>query len=130
MIIQDLTTKLKSFMNSQFDKGYIKSADETYLPYPQACHSIIFVRKCYVDVFNLILGEIVNVSMFFAISGTSGIGKSLFFVYILYRLKEDVFIQNLVLKPTKIVFQQANAYYCCDMEKYHQLIHNISYQVV
>jgi hypothetical protein len=52
----------------------------------------------------------------FAISGTPGIGKSLFFVYILYRLMRDYVKKSLSLRPNRIVYQTVTEYTCFDIE--------------
>jgi len=53
----------------------------------------------------------------FAISGTSGIGKSLFFVYILNRLMKDFSEKTLSLKPNRILYQMGNSYRCFDLQQ-------------
>jgi hypothetical protein len=81
--ISDLTAQLKSFANAQLVEGCIQSQDQAFLPYPHDEIKKLYVRKCYQDVFHLLIQHInLNVKSF-AISGTPGIGMSLFFVYIL-----------------------------------------------
>ncbi|KAI8893039.1 hypothetical protein BC833DRAFT_609747 [Globomyces pollinis-pini] len=115
MEISDLTAQLQSFTNAQFVDGCLQSINDTYVPFPQNEIKKIFVRKCYEDVFDLLLNNIKMKS--FAVSGTSGIGKSLFFVYILYRLIKDFKMKTLPLKPNHIVYQISNQYFCFDLEK-------------
>jgi hypothetical protein len=117
MEISDLTTQLKSFANAQFVEGCIQSQDQAFLPYPQDEIKKVYVRKCYQDVFHLLIQRInLNVKSF-AISGTPGIGKSLFFVYILYRLMDDFRTKNLSLKPNRIVYQMGSTYECFDLQQ-------------
>jgi len=52
----------------------------------------------------------------FAISVTPGIGKSLFFVYILYRLMKDFWEKTLSLRPNRIVYQKASQYTCFKLD--------------
>ena len=53
----------------------------------------------------------------FAISGTPGIGKSLFFVYILYRLIKDFTTKTMSLKPNRIIYQMGSDYKCFDLHQ-------------
>jgi hypothetical protein len=106
--ISDLTTQLQSFAIAQLVNEYLQSPNDVFLPYPQNEIKKIYVRKCYEDVFDLLLKNIKMKS--FAISGTPGIGKSIFFVYILYRLMKDFSEKTLSLKPNQIVYQNATEY--------------------
>ena len=115
MEISDLTTQLQSFANAQLVNGCLQSANDLFLPYPQNEIKKLFVRKCYEDVFELLLKNIKMKS--FAISGTPGIGKSLFFVYILYRLMKDHSVKILSLQPNRIVYQMGYSYRCFDLQQ-------------
>ncbi len=53
----------------------------------------------------------------FAISGTPGIGKSLFFVNILHRLVADFRTKTLSLKPNRVVYQIGSTYECFDLQQ-------------
>jgi hypothetical protein len=66
--ISDLN--LKSFANAQLVQGCIQSQDQAFLPYPQDEIRKLYVRKCYQDVFGLLIQHISMNS--FAISGTPG----------------------------------------------------------
>jgi hypothetical protein len=112
--ITDLTTQLQSFANAQLVDECLQSPNDVFLPYPQTKIKKIYVRKCYRDVFDLLLKNIKMES--FAISGTPGIGKSLFFVYILYRLMKDFEEKTLSLRPNRIVYQNATEYTCFNLE--------------
>lgn len=61
-------------------------------------------------MFNLLLTSIGPSDKAFAIDGTSEIGKSLFFVYILYRI-----IRGCVLSPARIVYQQEDNFMLYDL---------------
>ena len=96
----------------------IQSPENAFLPYPQDKIKKLYVRKCYEDVFDLLLEEIGRGRMeSFAISGTPGIGKSLFFVYILYRLMNDFTKKELSLKPDRILYQMKSVYTCFDLKE-------------
>ena len=112
--ITDLTTQLQSFANAQLVDEGLQSPNDVFLPYPQNEIKKIYVRKCYRDVFDLLLKSIKMKS--FAISGTPGIGKSVFFVYILYRLMKDFEEKTLSLRPNRIVYQRATEYTCFNLE--------------
>lgn len=112
--ISDLTTQLQSFANAQLVDECLQSPNDVFLPYTQYKIKKIYVRKCYEEVFDLLLKNIKMKS--FAISGTSGIGKSLFFVYILYRLMDDFYEKTLSLKPNRIVYQMDSTYLCFDLQ--------------
>jgi hypothetical protein len=109
-VIGDLTAQLKSFTDVELKDECLQSPNDVFLPYLQKKIKKMYVRKCYQDVFNLLLENIGKES--FAISGTPGIGKSLFFVYILHRLIKDCKEKTLALRPNLIVYQHANAYTC------------------
>jgi len=117
MEIPDLTSQLKSFANAQPVEGCIHSQDQAFLPYPQDEIKKLFVRECYQDVFQL-LNQHIDLNMkSFAISGTPGIGKSLFFVYILSRLMNDFRTKTLSLKPNRVVYQIGSTFECFDLQQ-------------
>ena len=113
--ITDLTTQLQSFANAQLVDECLQSPNDVFLPYPQTKIKKLYVRKCYEDVFELLLKHIKMES--FAVSGTPGIGKSLFFVYILYRLMKDFEEKTLSLRPNRIVYQVGSTYECFDLQQ-------------
>jgi hypothetical protein len=115
--IDELTLQLKSFAISQLVDECIQSQDQALLPYAPDEIRKLYVRECYQDVFGLLLGDIKRGRKYFAISGTPGIGKSLFFVYILYRLMRDCRTKTLPLKPDRIVYQKRSSYRCFDLER-------------
>jgi uncharacterized protein with ACT and thioredoxin-like domain len=111
-----LTTQLQSFVNAELHEECIQSKDQSFLPYPHVDLKILYVRQCYRDVYNLILEDIKEGRKLFAISGTPGIGKSLFFVYMLYRLLNDTSTENMITKPKYIVYDCARYMTCIDLE--------------
>ncbi|OAJ37371.1 hypothetical protein BDEG_21402 [Batrachochytrium dendrobatidis JEL423] len=115
--IDDLTAQFKLFANSRLVDECIQSQDQKLLPYPQNKINKLYVRKCYKDVFELLLAQIGDKKESFAISGTPGIGKSLFFVYILYRLIKGSRKKTLSLKPNRIVYQVGSTYECFDLQQ-------------
>jgi Crinkler effector protein N-terminal domain len=112
-----LTNKLRSFANAQLVDGCIQSQDQVFLPYPQDNIQKLYVRQCYEDVFHLLIQCINLNKTSFAISGTPGIGKSLFFVYILYRLMDDFKTKTLPLKPNRVVYQVGPTFECFDLQQ-------------
>ncbi|KAF0716009.1 Aste57867_3077 [Aphanomyces stellatus] len=102
----------KAFKNATLDGQCIISADGMLLPYPNEQLQKIFVRTCYDDIFTLFQIKIQDGRKNFGISGTPGIGKSLFFVYILYRLVT----QQSSFKPKRIVYQTALEIRIFDLE--------------
>jgi DNA replication protein DnaC len=115
--IRDLTTQLKSFANAQLVERCIQSPDQAFLPYPQDNIQKLYVRQCYQDVFHLLVQRINLNKTSFAISGTPGIGKSLFFVYILYRLMNDFHTKTLSFKPNRVIYQIGPTYKCFDLQQ-------------
>ena len=77
----------------------------------------LFVRKCYVDVFKLLMDDMrnVNTKKTYAISGTPGIGKSFFFVYLLFRLVKDLSEEILPLKTKFIIYQDRDGFVQYDL---------------
>ena len=114
--IADLTIKLQSFANAQLTRKCIQSPNQIFLPYPQDKFKKVYVRKCYEDVFCLLLERITLGMESFAISGTPGIGKSLLFVYILHRLMKDFSEKTLSLIPNRIIYQSTTEYTCFNLE--------------
>ena len=112
MEISDLTTQLKSFATCQIVDGCMQSSNQDVFPYPQDKIKKLYVRKCYQEVFDLLLDKISSGMESFAISGTPGIGKSLFFVYILYRLMKDFSAKALSLKPNRIIYHTSTSRKC------------------
>ncbi|KAK5671560.1 squalene synthetase-like protein [Batrachochytrium dendrobatidis] len=123
----DLTTQFKSFANTQLIDECIQSTDHVFFPFPQDKIQKLYVRECYHDVFGLLLDQIDRGMESFAISGTSGIGKSLFFVYILHRLMDDFTTKSLSLKPNRIVYQVGSSYKCFDLQQ--QLVTELGLEV-
>ncbi|EGF79004.1 hypothetical protein BATDEDRAFT_26152 [Batrachochytrium dendrobatidis JAM81] len=122
-----LTTQFKSFANAQLIDECIQSTDHVLFPYTQDKIQKLYVRECYHDVFGLLLDQIDCGMESFAISGTSGIGKSLFFVYILHRLMDDFTTKSLSLKPNRIVHQVGSSYKCFDLQQ--QLVTELGLEV-
>jgi hypothetical protein len=115
--IRALTSNLKSFANAQLVEQCMQSQDHTFLPYPQENIQKLHIRKCYQDVFHLLIQCINLNKTTFAISGTPGIGKLLFFVYILYRLMNDFKMKTLSLKPNRVVYQIGPTFKCFDLQQ-------------
>lgn len=69
-VIPDLTIKLRSKIRRT--KNFIYNIDNNLLPYPKERISVLFIRKCYVDIYALILAEHLRGVYSFAISGSPG----------------------------------------------------------
>jgi hypothetical protein len=108
-----MSAQLQSFQDAELLDGCIVSTNSNLLPYPSEETQKLFVRKCYLDCFNLILKKISQKRKFFGISGTPGIGKSLFFVYILFRILKDK-----SWKPLRIVYHQQNTFLLFDLKNF------------
>jgi hypothetical protein len=67
--------------------------------------------------FNCLFNVSTSTRNHFSISGTPGIGKSLFFVYILYRLVDDFHKKTLSWKPNRFVYQINSSYKCFDLQQ-------------
>ncbi|KAF0727977.1 hypothetical protein Ae201684P_009436 [Aphanomyces euteiches] len=106
------TDQFKAFKNATFVEQCIISTDGMTLPYPNEKLQKIFVRKCYADIFALFVKRIQDGVEVFGISGTPGIGKSLFFVYLLYRLVHG----ESSFKPKRIIYQTALDFSIFDLE--------------
>ncbi|KAG9416841.1 hypothetical protein AC1031_001233 [Aphanomyces cochlioides] len=110
------TDRFKAFTNAQIIDNCIISADGKLLPYPNKELQKIFVRTCYEDIYALLMAKIKNGVNAFGISGTPGIGKSLFFIYILYRLVHD---QSSQVSFKRIIYQTADLVFTMfDLENY------------
>ena len=113
--LDDLCLQLQSFAHARLVNGCIETENEILLPYPLEEIQMLFVRKCYEDVFQLFLGQIERGTKSFAISGTPGIGKSLFFVYILFQILNNLKNQS-GWKPKRIVYHTEAGFECFDLE--------------
>ncbi|KAI3631272.1 hypothetical protein MIR68_010762 [Amoeboaphelidium protococcarum] len=112
--LDELSSRLKSFVNAKLIDQCISSGYNAYLPILDEKIQRLFVRKCYEDVFGLLLEGIVAGVTWFGISGTPGIGKSLFFIYILFRIMND----DSPWKPKRIVYQKGDEFECYDLENH------------
>eukprot|EP00158_Paraphelidium_tribonemae_P009932 Partr_v1_DN29002_c1_g4_i6_m58976 putative crinkler (CRN) family protein len=111
--VDDLSLRLHSFVNAKLHDRCITSENSAYLPLLPGIIQRLFVRECYVAVFELLMASIIAGGRWFGISGTPGVGKSLFFVYILFR-----FLTKSTWKPNRIVYQKGNEFECYDLKKY------------
>lgn len=110
-----LTENLVKFQNAEIKDDCLSAESNTMLPYPSDRHiRKIIVRRCYVDVFDLILNSIAQYQKkSFGISGTPGIGKSLFFNYMIYQFIHDF---SCSFKPKNIVYQLDVKFYLFDLQ--------------
>lgn len=80
------------------------------LPYAMQDMHKLYIRKAYTKIFEELAQRIDGGSKSFAISGTPGIGKSVFFIYLLYRIMFDS-----EWKPETIVYHYGTDIYVYDM---------------
>ncbi|TPX53138.1 hypothetical protein CcCBS67573_g09749 [Chytriomyces confervae] len=142
-LVSDLTAKFEAFRTAELVDGCIVSLSHTLLPYSLDKVEKLFVRKCYEDVFALLMDKIkIGVRECFGISGTPGVGKSLFVIYILYRLLKDRPVDaafpvvatpsastsaassslpassSRSFKPTRVLYHAGSCYLCYDLETF------------
>ena len=110
--LDDLSVRLESFVSAKLLDGCIVSENDSYLPLLHEEIQKLFVRECYADVFGLLVKHITRGLKNFGISGTPGVGKSLFFLYFLFRIMNDS-----PWKPKRIVYQRGIQFWCFDLEK-------------
>ncbi|KAI8829219.1 hypothetical protein BJ741DRAFT_569414 [Chytriomyces cf. hyalinus JEL632] len=121
-LVPEITAQLKAFKDAQLVDDCIVSPSQALLPYSPEKLKKLFVRLCYEDVFDLLLDGVKDGRKFFAITGTPGIGKSPFFIYLLYRLmksRSEGTSQSSpsLLNATRIVFQTSEIFECFDLVK-------------
>jgi hypothetical protein len=114
-LLETLTAHFQSFKGSDVEDRCLTSTSHATLPYPKDNIRVMFVRKCYVDVFSLLMDGIGRGKASFAISGTPGTGKSLFFLYVLYQLVRDRSLKELPLRPRRIVYQAGTEFMNFDL---------------
>ncbi|KAJ3228274.1 hypothetical protein HDU81_006251, partial [Chytriomyces hyalinus] len=119
--IPSLTANFKAFKDTQFVDNCFISLLPASLPSPLQELDRLYVWQCYKDVFDLLMKQIGEGRKTFAITGTPGTGKSLFFVYMLRHLMDQSVdlspSQTLPLNPARIVYHTGNSYRCYDLEK-------------
>ncbi|KAJ3236069.1 hypothetical protein HDU81_011186 [Chytriomyces hyalinus] len=118
----ELTAHFKAFQDAQLVDSCIVSPEQAFLPYSREKLKKIYVRLCYEEVFDLLVGGVEKGFKFFAVTGTPGIGKSPFFIYVLYRLMRARSVSTSqsspsLLNTTRIVFQTSENYECFDLER-------------
>ncbi|TPX67616.1 hypothetical protein CcCBS67573_g07447 [Chytriomyces confervae] len=121
-LVPEITADLKAFKDAQLVDGCIVSPSQAFLPYSPEKLKKLYVRLCYEDVFDLLVEGVEGGLKSFAITGTLGIGKSPFFIYLLYRLMKSRSVGTSqssprLLNATRIVFQTSEIYQCFDLVK-------------
>ncbi|KAJ3222885.1 hypothetical protein HDU81_009544 [Chytriomyces hyalinus] len=116
----DMTARFQAFKSAEVVDGCIVSPNQALLPYLFEDVRKLYVRKCYKDVFDLLVAGVEKGIRFLAITGTPGIGKSHFFMYVLHRLQRrslnDSQPQPSRLNPKRIIYQTRDGCNCYDME--------------
>jgi hypothetical protein len=108
---EQLSNCLKALAMIEQKEGFLQS--NIGFPYPADLKlRVLFLRPCYPDVFDQLVKHVSQKEKL-AISGTPGIGKSLFFIYVLWRfLREDS-----SWRPKVIVYQHQTEYLLIEIEK-------------
>ncbi|KAJ3222886.1 hypothetical protein HDU81_009545 [Chytriomyces hyalinus] len=110
-----------SFKSAQVVDGCVVSPNQALLPYQFEDVRKLYVRKCYADVFDMLVAGVKKGFELFAITGTPGIGKSHFFIYVLHRVMQrrslnDSQPQPSPLNPTRIIYQTSISCNCFDLD--------------
>lgn len=116
-ILKSLTFALRSFLNAKLYEGCILSEKDASMPLLQDRIQRLYVRKCYTEVFQALSEKITSGCKRFGLSGAAGIGKSMFFGYILFRLVKDS-----PWKPKRVIFQKANQFICYDLKNHDVVV--------
>jgi hypothetical protein len=109
---EKLSESLKALTQAIANNGWLESTHD--LPDPSGVFKKkkLFLRTCYAEMFNLLLAN-KCIKEKFAISGTPGIGKSLFFFYMLWRFVQP----DESWKPKNILYQLESYFFFIDIEK-------------
>jgi hypothetical protein len=105
-----LSFLLREFYKAKFLDKCI--SNDQFFPYPQEEVKRLFVRRCYADIFDLIILSLKEKVRTFGISGTPGVGKSSFFAYLLFR-----FITDSEWQPKIVVYQKENCFYVYNFDE-------------
>jgi hypothetical protein len=106
-----LSENLKALARVEEKDGCLEIANGFPYP-PDMSGSILFIRQCYSDVFDLLASMIPNKRKL-AVSGTPGIGKSSFFIYLLWRFLQP----DESWQPKKIIYHHESDLFYIDIEK-------------
>ncbi|KAJ3226280.1 hypothetical protein HDU78_010402 [Chytriomyces hyalinus] len=118
--VPEATARFQAFKAAKFLDGCIVSPSEVLLPYAGSNLKKLYVRKCYEELFEDFLSRVERGRMFFTISGTPGIGKSAFFIYILHWLMERQSGKTSISRasrynPANVVYQTIVGFECFDL---------------
>lgn len=107
-IINTLSDELKALFEATKDGSILRMAGEIYFPYPQERLRSMYIRSDYDGMFQVLIDQILKGNIQIPISGTPGIGKSLFFIYLLFRI-----IQSLEddWSPYVIIYQSSKDFF-------------------
>ena len=111
------TSQLQSLMNARETSESLESTNGISFPYVQEEVKILFLRKCYSEVCEILISRLSTGSKNNAISGTPGIGKSRFFIYLLFRLlKNRRSGRKAAWSPRRIIYHHAHVFRLFDLE--------------
>jgi hypothetical protein len=110
--LDEMTEQFRAFATAVVEDDCI--ALSPFLPSVQMI-SELYIRRCYGEVLDLILHEFSVGTLSVGISGTPGIGKSLFFLYILHRLLE-IWSRCPMSQTERILYQCGEAFFMYDFK--------------
>lgn len=106
--------EFQSLLNAQASDEFLVSSNGVCFPYAQDEVQALFIRKCYSEVFDILISRLATGRKRTAISGTPGIGKSHFFMYLLYRFFKEK--KNLLYCPKRIIYHYGGIYHVFELE--------------
>ncbi|KAJ3387252.1 hypothetical protein HDU80_000197, partial [Chytriomyces hyalinus] len=119
-LVPEATARFQALKAAKFLDGCIVSPSEVLLPYAGSNLKKLYIRKCYEELFEDFLSRVERGCMFFTISGTPGIGKLAFFIYILHWLMERQSGKTSKSRarhfnPAKVIYQTIVGFECFDL---------------
>jgi hypothetical protein len=89
--------------------------------------SHLYIRQCYIDMFKIIEDNVAMKCQRFALTGTHGVGKSVFLFYMLWRLARIQGNETIVLHRAcdgnrVFVFTKTNCYQTFGLERVHHML--------
>jgi hypothetical protein len=102
-----LTVRLRAFINSRVIDGWIMPENGMQFPGPSSSPSKLYIQEWYEEVYEGMLSKFKsNKVKSFAILGKPSEERSLFFMYLLYRLTRDSSHESFTPRPKRILYQR------------------------
>jgi hypothetical protein len=116
----ELSLFWKSLSTLQVEEDFLQFSARHYLLPSHLSH--LYVRQCYVDLFEIIENNVALKLQRFALTGTPGVGKSAFLFYVLWRLasiqeNETVILHRACDGNRVFVFTKTNCYNTFGLER-------------